>query len=103
MSGRLAASVSPNSSSSSAALRRALCAPEAEQPREDEEILASRSAISSTEAYWPVTPISWRTICGSLHHVVAEDSAPLPPSGRSSVASMRMVVVLPAPFGPSTP
>ena len=26
-----------------------------------------------------------------------------PSSGRSSVASMRMVVVLPAPFGPSTP
>ena len=32
--------------------------------------------VSSTDAYWPVTPISWRTICGSLDDVVAEDLGP---------------------------
>ena len=57
---------------------------------------------SSTEAYCPVSPISRRTRSAS-----ATTSSPptraLPPSGRSSVASTRTAVVLPAPFGPSTP
>ena len=37
------------------------------------------------------------------HDVVAADASPDPPSGRSSVARMRTAVVLPAPFGPSSP
>src|SRR6266702_1996960 len=64
--------------------------------------LLTPDSPSSTEAYWPVRPISWRTWCAwrptSYPHTRA-----CPPSGRSRVARIRTAVVLPAPFGPSTP
>ena len=71
--GRLAASVRPNCSSSSAALRResARLRP-SRRPKSTRFSVAER--VSSTEAYCPVTPMSWRTICGSRGHVVAEDA-----------------------------
>ena len=59
-------------------------------------------SFSSTDANWPVTPMSWRTTCDSCTTSWPKTRA-LPASGRRSVASMLMVVVLPAPFGPSTP
>ena len=57
---------------------------------------------SSTEAYWPVSPISRRTLAASLT-TSSPPTLALPASGRSSVARIRTAVVLPAPFGPSTP
>ncbi len=55
--------------------------------------------ISSTAAAWPASPIVRRTAIGSF-----TTSRPLtrsvPSSGRMSVATIRMKVVLPAPFGP---
>src|SRR5580693_7994062 len=57
---------------------------------------------SSRAAYWPVRPMTRRTLPAS-----ATTSCPatvaLPRSGRSSVVRTRTVVVLPAPFGPSRP
>ena len=55
--------------------------------------------ISSTAADWPARPIMRRTAIGSR-----TTSCPLtvsvPRSGAMSVATMRMKVVFPAPFGP---
>ena len=58
--------------------------------------------FSSTDAYCPVTPMSWRTTCDSRSTSWPKMRA-LPASGFSRVASMEMVVVLPAPLGPRTP
>lgn len=60
------------------------------------------AVYSSTDAYWPVTPVSCRTTCGCPVTSTPKISA-RPSSMRSSVASIRSMVVLPAPFGPSTP
>src|SRR3984885_15423388 len=57
---------------------------------------------SSTEAYCPVSPISCRTWCASRCTSYPQTRA-RPPSDRSSVARIRTAVVLPAPFGPSSP
>ena len=57
--------------------------------------------MSSTAAYWPVRLIEPRTPTGSAQQVVAGDAWRCPASGRTSVARMRTIVVLPAPFGPS--
>ena len=54
---------------------------------------------SSSEANCPVIAISPRTLSRRPCQVVAHD-ARRPSSGRASVASMRMSVVLPAPLGP---
>ena len=100
-SGLVAASVRSNSSSSSPALRLASARL---RPSRREKITRFSVAVmsSSTEAYWPVTPTSERTAVGSRTTSWPKMRA-LPPSGRSRVASIRMVVVLPAPLGPSTP
>jgi hypothetical protein len=58
---------------------------------------------SSTDAYWPVRLILWRTSRRLGGHVVAEHLRATPLVGRSSVVSTRIVVVLPAPLGPSRP
>jgi len=55
---------------------------------------------SSTAACCPESPIAARTRPGSLSTSCPAILA-VPPSGRSSVASTRTTVVLPAPFGPS--
>ena len=57
---------------------------------------------SSTDAYCPVTPTSWRTRCGSRATSTPNTRA-CPASIGSSVASMCSSVVFPAPFGPRTP
>ncbi len=100
-SGREAASVRPNSSSSSRLLRRAS---ERDSPRSREKItrFSVADSFSSTLANCAVTPISWRTICASRTTSCPKIRAS-PASGLSSVASMLMVVDLPAPLGPSTP
>ena len=58
-------------------------------------------SAGSTAACWPARPITRRTLSGR-----ATASMPAtcrePPSGRSSVATERTNVVLPAPLGPST-
>ena len=84
-----AASSRPNCSSSSLGGRAGLGAsagPEqaAEEPR------GSRWPVrfSSTEAYWPVTPTSWRTHVRLAAHVDAEDLARRRASIGSSVASI---------------
>jgi hypothetical protein len=58
--------------------------------------------VSSTDAYWPVSPMSLRTWCGSRTTSWPSTLA-VPASGVSNVARMRTAVVLPAPFGPSSP
>ena len=55
----------------------------------------------STAANWPVTPIAARTASGSLASSFPAIQA-WPASGLLSVDRMRTVVVLPAPFGPSS-
>ena len=57
--------------------------------------------FGSSAANWPVSEIVRRTARASLTTSWPLTLA-LPPSGRSSVASMRTVVVLPAPLGPSS-
>ena len=56
--------------------------------------------LSSSAAYWPVSPIRERTRCASRTTSWPSTLAE-PPSGRSRVARIRTVVVLPAPLGPS--
>ena len=55
----------------------------------------------SSAANWPVSEIRSRTRAASLTTSWPPTQA-RPPSGRSSVASIRTVVVLPAPLGPSS-
>ncbi len=55
--------------------------------------------ISSTAADWPARPIMRRTAIGSRTTSWPPTSSD-PRSGWSSVATMRMNVVLPAPLGP---
>ena len=62
--------------------------------------VAERS--SSTDAYWPVTPTRERTATESAVTSYPNIFA-WPSSGLRRVASMRTVVVLPAPLGPRTP
>src|SRR6516225_5955511 len=57
---------------------------------------------SSTDAYWPVRPMSCRTWCASCSTSYPQTLA-WPPSGRISVARIRTAVVLPAPLGPRRP
>jgi hypothetical protein len=57
---------------------------------------------SSTDAYWPVRPMSCRTWCASCSTSQPQTLA-WPPSGRISVARIRTAVVLPAPLGPKRP
>ncbi len=100
-SGLDAASVRPNSSSSSVDLR---LASRRLRPSSREKMTRFSVAVrsSSTEAYCPVTPTSERTAVDSRTTSRPKMRAS-PPSGRKRVASMRTVVVLPAPLGPSTP
>ena len=57
--------------------------------------------MSSTAAYWPVRLIDRLTATGSASRSWPATVA-VPASGRSRVARMRTIVVLPAPFGPSS-
>ena len=62
--------------------------------------ISSRPVISgSSAASCNATPIAARTAAGSATTSWPATVA-LPPVGRSSVVSIRTVVVLPAPFGP---
>ena len=99
--GLFAASVRSNASSSSPALRR-----DSARPMPCSRAKRTRFSVavssSSTEAYCPVTPSSCRITCGSFLTSTPKMVA-RPSSIGSRVASMESVVVLPAPFGPSTP
>src|SRR5690625_2923907 len=57
---------------------------------------------SSTDAYWPVRPTLVRTASGS-RPMSCPSTRAVPASGTSRVASIRTMVVLPAPLGPSRP
>ena len=57
---------------------------------------------SSTAAYCPDKPINERTRWGSLMTSTPATRA-VPPSGAMSVVRIETAVVLPAPFGPSSP
>src|SRR5690625_4494009 len=57
---------------------------------------------SSTDAYWPVRPTLVRTASGS-RRMSCPSTRAVPASGTSRVASIRTIVVLPAPLGPSRP
>jgi hypothetical protein len=57
---------------------------------------------SSRPAYWPVTPMRRRTSPGWASASIPSIRT-RPRSGRISVVSTRIKVVLPAPLGPSTP
>src|SRR5688572_9156687 len=98
---RGAASVSANASSSSAA-----------RSRDWRHVSPSRRATStrfswpvrssSTDAYCPVKLTFSRTVRASRTTSWPSTRA-VPASGRSNVARIRIIVVLPAPFGPSKP
>ena len=60
-----------------------------------------RSAGASTAAYWPVRLMLRRTARGCVATSWPATIA-VPASARSSVERIRTVVVLPAPFGPSS-
>ena len=57
---------------------------------------------SSTDASWPVR-LTWLRTASASSTTSWPSTRALPASGRNSVARMRIVVVFPAPFGPSTP
>ena len=101
LAGRVAASVSRKRSISSVAraLASVLFMP---YSRPTMYRFSKPVRFSSTAAYWPDSPIDLRTLSGS-----ASTSCPAtharPESGRSNVVRMRTAVVLPAPFGPSSP
>src|SRR5262249_42551689 len=96
-----AASSRPNCSSSRVAVARASAERRpCRRPNSQRFSVAVRS--SSTDAYCPVTPSSWRTRCGSRATSTPNREA-RPSSIGNSVASILSIVVLPAPFGPRTP
>ena len=97
----VAASSSPNCVSSRSAVSRAAgrLSP-CRRPNSSRFSVAVR--FSSTEAYCPVTPRSWRTTCG-LRRTSTPKMLASPSSIGSSVASILSMVVLPAPLGPRTP
>ena len=98
---RSAASVRPNRSSRSTAVAFDL---EDDRPcrRPKSQRFSLPVRFSSTEAYCPVTPTSWRIMCGCRRTSTPKMLAS-PPSIGSRVASILSMVVLPAPLGPSTP
>ena len=99
--GLFAASSRPNCASRPRAVARASADRRpCSRPNSHRFSVAVRS--SSTDAYCPVTPTSWRTRCGSRATSTPNTRA-CPASIGSSVASMRSIVVFPAPFGPRTP
>ena len=101
MTSRPAASARPNASSSSAARALAAGALEAEQAAEQDQVLAAREVLVDGRHLAGEADEAADRV-GLLDDVVPEH-ARVPPSGASSVASIRIVVVLPAPLGPSTP
>src|SRR3954451_743416 len=58
--------------------------------------------FSSTAACWPARPMRERS-CAASRTTSRPATRAVPASGESRVQRMRTVVVLPAPFGPSTP
>ncbi len=97
----LAASASPNASSSSVARLRALAPRHAEQPADEHQvfvpgqILVDRGVLAREADLLAPAAASRAT---SSPRTVA-----LPLLGLRSVVSTRMAVVFPAPFGPSRP
>ncbi len=99
--GLSAASWSPNCSSRSSPVARAFWRWRPwSRPKSIRFSVAVR--FSSTEAYWPVTPSSCRTMWGLVRTSVPKMAAS-PSSIGSRVASILSMVVLPAPLGPRTP
>ena len=98
-SGLRAASVRSNRSSSSAT--RSL---PARRPRWRRSVMRRRFSSpvmrASTAENWPVTPIAARTAAAS-RTTSCPATRTVPPSGRSSVERMWIIVVFPAPLGPS--
>ena len=78
------------------------CVDERPSRRPNSQRFSRPVRFSSTEAYCPVTPTSWRIMCGSRRTSTPKMLAS-PSSIGSRVASIRSIVVLPAPLGPSTP
>ena len=99
--GLSAASSRPNCSSSRLPVARA-AAERRPWSRPNSHMFSAAVRSSSTDAYWPVTPSSWRTRCGSRATSTPNTRA-CPASIGSIVASIFSVVVFPAPFGPRTP
>ena len=98
--GRRAASTSSNRSSSSATRRRPASRPSRLRSAISCRFSSPVSRSSSAEN-WPVTPIAARTPSGSARRSwPATRSSPA--SAGSSVVRIRTIVVLPAPFGPSS-
>ncbi len=97
----VAASSSPNWPSSRAAVSRA-SGRLRPWSRANRMRFSVAVRFSSTEAYCPVTPRSWRTTWGWRRTSVPKICAS-PASIGSSVASILSIVVLPAPLGPRTP
>ena len=95
------ASSRPNRPRRSSAVVRA-CFDDRPRRRPNSQRFSRPVRFSSTEAYCPVTPSSWRMTWGCWRTSTPNSSA-LPPSIGSRVASIWSIVVLPAPFGPSTP
>lgn len=98
---RLAASSSPNLPSISAAVCFA-CRELKPSSRPNSHRFSAAVRFSSTEAYCPVTPTSCRILCGARRTSTPKISASPSVIG-SRVASIWTIVVLPAPFGPSSP
>ena len=101
LTSRPEASLIPNASSSSSA--RAF-APARESPSSrPSRIRFSRPvSSSSTDASWPVR-LTWARTASPSVRMSWPSTRAVPASGGIRVASMRIVVVLPAPLGPSTP
>ena len=95
------ASSRPNRPSRSSAVVRA-CFDDRPSRRPNSQRFSRPVRFSSTEAYCPVTPSSWRMTWG-CRRTSTPNSWASPPSIGSRVASICSIVVLPAPLGPSTP
>ena len=102
MTSRPAASVEPERVEQLVGARSRARRAVAEQPAEQDQVLAAGEVLVdggelAGQADEPADGVGLGRRC--------RGRAPraLPASGRSSVASIRIVVVLPAPLGPSTP
>ncbi len=98
---RCAASVSSNRSSTSSARRLASAAGRWYR-RPTMTRFSWPVRFSSTAAFWPARPISWRS-CSASSTTSMPSTVALPSSGCSRVVRMRTAVVFPAPLGPSSP
>ena len=99
---RCVASASPKAREQFVRSRLRLAAAIAEEPAEEDEVLvAGEVLVDRGELPGEADPPADRVGIGD--DVEPEHARRLPPSGLSSVASTRTIVVLPAPFGPRRP